>query len=220
MNRKTVLVLLTIAGVAVLLRLGFWQKARLEWKRAYLTEIDAAVEAPPVTSVAELQRLLADDAPLNYRRIALDVEPVPGAPTYRVFAGDGLTWRLYAPVRASGERIFAALNTIPDGQPPVAEVPDQLLGHVRVYQPEDILGGRYSVDGNRYYRFNQDYAWVRSSDLFARIFIDHDANATSAKDIPVRRPDIPNNHFQYMLTWWSFAVILIIFAAILYRREA
>ena len=76
MSRKAVLVLLTIAGVAVLLRLGFWQKARLEWKRAYLAEIDAAVKAPPVTSMVELQRLLADGAPLNYRRIALDVEPL------------------------------------------------------------------------------------------------------------------------------------------------
>ena len=37
-----------IAGIAVLLWLGFWQLQRMEWKNAALAEIDARISAPAV----------------------------------------------------------------------------------------------------------------------------------------------------------------------------
>ena len=220
MSRKAWLLVLTAIGVAILFALGWWQKERLEWKRAYLAEVEQAVTADPVGSLAQIEWLQDSGVPLDYRRVSLRVEAIEGAPVYRVFRGRGLVWEVFTPVRAEDVSVFAGLGEIADDAPVSADVPDVLRGYVRAYDADDLRGGTSSPDGNRYYRFNQDFQWRPESEPFATLYIDHDPSIPLGGPIPVKRPDIPNNHFQYMLTWWSFAIILIVISTILYRREA
>ena len=220
MSRKASLVILTAIGVAILFALGWWQKERLEWKTAYLADVEAAVTAEPIRSLDQIARLQAAGAPLDYRRVRLPVEPIEGAPVFRVFRGRGLKWEVFTPVRTEGRDVFAGLDEIEDTAPVTADVPDVLTGYIRAYTPDDLRGGNFSVEGNRYYKFNQDFLWRGEGEPFSTLYIDHDPTIPSGGPIPVRRPDIPNNHFQYMLTWWSFAVILIVISTILYRRES
>ena len=51
-----------------------------------------------------------------------------------------------------------------------------------------------------------------------RFYIDTVPGASDADLLPLKRPDIRNNHLDYMLTWYSFAVILLIIYFILHRR--
>ena len=44
--RWTITTLLVIAGVGVLIRLGFWQLGRLDWRRAFNTRVTAQMTAP------------------------------------------------------------------------------------------------------------------------------------------------------------------------------
>jgi len=42
---------------------------------------------------------------------------------------------------------------------------------------------------------------------------------TSAQGLPPKRPEIANNHFDYMLTWFSLAIILLIFYVLIHIRD-
>ena len=215
--RQPGLVVTTLVGVAVLVALGEWQRQRLAWKTAKLAEIEASAESPPLTSVAAILQARAEGAPLDFRWVSLAAEPIPDAPIYRVFrADDGIAWELFTPVRSGGQTLFASFQTIPDGQIPTVAVPEQLVGYLRVYDTPQ--SGRYSVAENRYYAFDPDALWSKATGALPRLYIDTVPGATAAAALPPRRPELPNNHFQYMLTWWSFALILLVVSAILYRR--
>ena len=64
--------ILVIAGVAVLIRLGFWQLDRLEQRRAFNATVASRWQQEPFDLVAE--GLPDDLKKLEYRRIALDGE--------------------------------------------------------------------------------------------------------------------------------------------------
>ena len=218
--RQPGLLVATLVGVAILLSLGWWQKQRLEWKRGVIAEVEAAATADPFTSLAEVEAALAAGKPVDFRRIAVPVSPVEGAPLFRVFrAGGGINWEVFTPVRSGDHTVFAGLGLVPDGAPVEADVPGRLLGHVRLDRGPVRGELASNPDANRYYSVNPDGLWSAAAPgTETRYWIDADPALTDPRTIPVRRPDLPNRHFEYMLTWWSFALILVVISTILYRR--
>jgi cytochrome oxidase assembly protein ShyY1 len=86
---------------------------------------------------------------------------------------------------------------------------------------EGWLKSTPSPDRNRYFKFNQTGDWGEvfpSADVRLSHYIEIETGATDAARLPVRRPTIRNNHRDYMLTWFSFAGLLIIFYLLLHRR--
>lgn len=93
---------------------------------------------------------------------------------------------------------------------------------------------------NRWFKFNQTGDWGADSPSYIRplgLGADHfvrtshyieiekslDVGATeelknTLSALPVRRPTIRNNHKDYMLTWFSFAFLLLIFYSLIHRR--
>jgi cytochrome oxidase assembly protein ShyY1 len=49
-------------------------------------------------------------------------------------------------------------------------------------------------------------------------FIDQVIGVKNAADLPVRIPELANNHLDYMLTWYSFVIILLVIYLILHKR--
>ena len=227
--KQSGLVIATIAGVLILLGLGAWQFHRLQWKTDLLETVEVAATAPPITSIEGLETLREDGEPVDFRRIAIDVQTTDLPVMFRRFRGDqgGLKWERFVPVAAGGHytTVFTGYDIVDDGVTDIPDVPNRLFGHVRAYDAKDLKGGNYSIEGNRYYGFNPDMTWSEAMELMGvdiapDYYIDADPAITDAGSIPVRRPDIRNNHLQYMLTWWSFAIVLIIISSILYRRRA
>ena len=219
--RQPGLVVATLIGVAILLGLGWWQKERLDWKRGVIAEVEAAATADPFISLAQVEAALAAGEPVDFRRIAVPASAVSDAPTFRVFrAGGGINWELFTPIAAPGGVVFAGLNVIPDGAPVEPAVPDQLLGHVRLNRGSVRGELAPNPEANRYYSVDPDGLWSAAVPAAeTRYWIDADSALTDPRTIPVRRPELPNRHFEYMLTWWSFALILIVISTILYRRQ-
>ena len=218
--KKPGLLVATLVGVAILLWLGFWQKSRLEWKTAKLAEIEAAATAAPVASARDLLARVERGEATDFIRVSLPHDGVAGDAAFRVFrAGNGINWEVFRPVRFGERVLFVAGETIADGEAasPVV-LPDPVIGYARAYSGDELAGGTYSVAENRYYGFNPDRVWSTITGAEPMLYIDAELAATDARSLPARRPDLPNNHFQYMLTWWSFAAILLIFSALLYRR--
>ena len=229
--------------LAILISLGVWQYKRLQWKTNLLAEVEASVTAPPLTSLEDLERAIENGEPVDFRRIVFHPDPIRGAPVYHVYKSQagGIYWDIYGPVEGvnapvSGRRIsiFARWRTIETAEKAneMDVVSTSLLydhivpyyGYVRrdhsMGRVESWLKSKHNRETNRWFKFNQDGSWGQGMPNPTRLshYIDVETGATSAESLPVRRPSIRNNHRDYMLTWFSFAFLLLIFYALIHRR--
>ena len=223
----------------ILISLGVWQYQRLQWKTALLEEIEASVTAPPLSSLDDLERAIAAGEPVDFRRISFVPEPVQGAPVYNVFKTQtgGIFWDVFNAIEdlRSDKLIFVKHKTIEDAQKtdeadfhPVGSLQDNFrtsYGYVRTDHPmgrvESWVKSQPNRETNRWFKFNQDGSWGRgldSNDLILSHYLEIDFETKSAELLPIRRPSIRNNHRDYMLTWFSFAGLLLIFYALIHRR--
>jgi len=220
---------------AILISLGVWQYQRLHWKTALLEEVEASVTALPLVSLDDLERAIAAGEPVDFRRIAFTASPAAGEPVYAVYRTQqgGIYWDLYQ----SYGPIFGRYDTVLDADKPNGEavspahiVSDVLIGYVRKNHPmgrvEAWSKSKPSPERNRWFKFNQTGDWG-TSDMRTSHFIEiantlpfntQDGGVSAASALPVRRPSIRNNHRDYMLTWFSFAALLLLFYALIHRR--
>ena len=221
--------------IAILIALGTWQYNRLQWKTALLADVEAAVTAPPFTSLDALHRAIQAEEPVDFRRIGFTASPAPGSLIYAVYAPEkgGIYWNLFRQYSAAPD-IFGRYTQVTDAKKPGGEArvaapsaPEGNIGYVRKVHEmgtvESIIKSKASPDTNRWFKFNQSGDWGQGDILTSHyIYItkvqSNASGALDAADLPILRPDIPNNHFDYMLTWYSFALILLIIYFILHRR--
>jgi len=219
----------------ILISLGVWQYQRLHWKTALLEEVEASVTALPLVSLDDLERAIAAGEPVDFRRIAFTASPAAGERVYAVYRTQqgGIYWDLYQ----SYGPIFGRYDTVLDADKPNGEavspahiVSDVLIGYVRKNHPmgrvEAWSKSKPSPERNRWFKFNQTGDWG-TSDMRTSHFIEiantlpfntQDGGVSAASALPVRRPSIRNNHRDYMLTWFSFAALLLLFYALIHRR--
>lgn len=221
--------------LVILISLGVWQFQRLQWKTDLLAEVEASVTAPPLTSLEDLERAIAADEPVDFRRIVFQSSPVAGEPIYAVYRTQqgGIYWDLFQQY----SNIFGRFETVlddakPDGTAvsPATLVADIHVGYVREDHPmgtvEGWLKSKPNRTTNRWFKFNQTGDWG-DEDTRLSHYIDieqtlpfdtADRGQAAASALPVRRPTIRNNHRDYMLTWFSFAILLVIFYGLIHKR--
>jgi surfeit locus 1 family protein len=196
-----------LAGVAVLLALGFWQLGRLEQKRDLIAGIEARIGAAPVP---------------------VPPAPDPAADRYRpvqaegVFTGEAVHVLASRPGAGVGSRVIAVLAT-PEGRRLLVD---------RGFLPEarrgaDLAGGPAVVIGNLDWPQDAD-ALTPAPDLgrnlwFARAPGPIAAHLGAEPVLIVARRiegaavaglepqplgvDIRNNHLEYALTWFALAAV-------------
>jgi len=218
--------------LAILISLGTWQYQRLQWKTALLAEVDAAAEAKPFTSFKEVQAALDAGEPVDFRRIQAKALGLLGdAGGFFVFtpANRDISWRFYFPVTTDVGKVFIAGPIVPDEEREHYnsaedwEFDNAVTGYVRLARKTPRGAAKSSPEKNRWFGFNplaETHNWGErwGEDAEMRFYIDRAEGATNANLLPPKRPDIRNNHFDYMLTWYSFALILLIIYFILHRR--
>ncbi len=221
--------------LVILITLGVWQFQRLQWKTNLLAEVEASVTAPPLTSLDDLERAIAADEPVDFRRIAFQSSPTAGQPIYAVYRTQqgGIYWDIFQQYGLVFGKYETVLNdSKPDGSAvsPATLVADVLVGYVREDHPmgrvEGWLKSKPNRKTNRWFKFNQTGDWGDAETRLSHYidiertlpFDTADRGASVAAALPVRRPSIRNNHRDYMLTWFSFAILLIIFYLMIHRR--
>jgi len=218
-------------SVAILITLGVWQYNRLQWKTALLAEIEASVTAPPFKSLSELARAIHAEDPVDFRRIEFDATPIKGAKSYHLYSSQagGIYWDVVEPLQSQSYSVLAKTRELDNSAK--AEAPKTVIesdqkrfvGYARKTYPmgkiESWVKSKANTETNRYFYFNQTGDWYENIRIprIEGYYIDV-AKADTAAALPVMRPDIANNHFDYMLTWWSFALIFIIIYIILHKR--
>ena len=227
--------------LVILISLGVWQYQRLQWKTDLLAEVEASVTAPPLTSLTDLERAIASGEPVDFRRISINAFPVKGAPVYHVYKSQtgGIFWDIFIPTKDRDaltrreKSIFVIARTVDTAKKEqelnaypqtLQDVYNEEFGYVRTDHPmgrvEGWIKSQPSRASNRWFKFNQDGSWARDmpQNLILSHYLEIEPDATSAESLPVRRPSIRNNHRDYMLTWFSFAFLLLIFYGLIHRR--
>lgn len=220
----------TIVSLIILIGLGTWQYQRLQWKTQLLAEVEQAVSAPALTSLSAVERALEAGKPVDFRRIELDARVIPDQVPYLVYSREKMTlsWRPYVAVEADGRAVFAARTSIPDTQrgnvKPTMTEEVSLAGYVRLWRPKDRGVADSTPSANRWFGFNplpdsDDWGASVPGGADTRYYIDVEAGAISADSLPTKRPNIRNNHFDYMLTWYGLAVALFVIYLILHVQR-
>lgn len=220
-----------VLSLVVLMSLGFWQLQRLQWKTALLAEIEASVSAAPLTSLSELANAINTEAPVDFRRIEFEADPILGASSFHLYSSQsgGIYWDVVEPLQSPNRSVLAKtreLNNDAKAKAPTTvqfSEQNRFVGYARKSYPmgriESWVKSKANPVTNRYFYFNQTQDWYEAlpSPKIKGYYIDI-VKANRADDLPVLRPDIANNHFDYMLTWWSFALIFLIIYFMLHKR--
>lgn len=224
------LTIFTLISLMILIGLGTWQYQRLQWKTAFLAEVEQAVSAAPMTSLAQVEQALEDGTPVDFSRIEIDAVPLAGQTPYLVYsrAKRELSWRPYVALQSGGIVIFAAMKPLPDDMrdslPVVTAEPVSLAGYIRLWRKRDRGVPDSTPDKNRWFGFNplpDTHSWADSvaggADM--RYYIDGVPGVTQATELPLKRPNIRNNHLDYMLTWYGLAIALFVIYLILHAQR-
>jgi len=226
--------IVTLISFAILFSLGTWQYKRLAWKTNLLVEVEEAANAAPLTSLAQVNQILTSGKPLDFRRVELDGTFV--APTlndgkaFHLMRSDGKRyyWRLYQPYKDGNTLSYVATRDFADNMKAAApaEITGQkkVIGYVRMVQPANMFTPQSTPAKNRWFAFNgapDVMDWgnaVAGANIQTVYFIDQALGMDSAQNLPVKMPEIVNNHLDYMLTWYSFIIILLVIYLLFHKR--
>jgi surfeit locus 1 family protein len=223
--------IVTIPIVLLCLGLGSWQIQRLFWKEGLIAARAAAVVAPavpvPQDAVAarhmEFHHVTDAGVFLNDKEIHLGATSENGRNGYQILT----------PLRESDGRIvFVNRGFVPaELRDPAKRMAGEPSGPVRV---EGLLRlppeGRpnWFLPNNRpdlNYWFWVDLPAMAAADKLhnvAPFYVDADAapNPGGWPEGGVTRLDLPNNHLQYAITWFSLAVAMVVIYVVFHRRHA
>ncbi|HEY9549325.1 MAG TPA: SURF1 family protein [Kiloniellaceae bacterium] len=222
----------TLAALAVLVALGTWQVQRLFWKQDQIALRQARAEAPAVP----LPQSFPDPAGMEFTRVRLegrflhDDEFYLGARTDNGRVG----LNVVTPFRLDdGRVILVNRGWVPENRrDPATRAEGQPAGEVAV---EGLL----RTDGWKGFDFAKPpndpaerfYFWldlpvmaegVSEGPVITDVYADAVASELPG-GLPIggqTRVNLPNDHLEYAITWYSFAVILaVIWFLYSYRRE-
>ena len=220
------------AALVVLLGLGFWQVERLAWKTELIAELRAravepALELPPVFSAEDLK----------YRRVRLAGSFQPGkllrsAPRN---LNKRLGVYLYAPfVITDGRTILVELGWLPlaAADSGIADLPEGPRSFEAILLRDGWHGSDWLKPANdpakNVWHYVDTLAMAGAAGLempVTEVYAVAPPGALPADllggDLKPRQPglDIPNNHLEYAITWFSLAAILVVIFVLYHRRR-
>ena len=207
MQRRILLPLIFgVAGVAILVSLGIWQVQRLAWKEAVLAQIETRIAAAPV-ALPETAAPAAD----RYLPVRMTGRFAPGV--LRVLVSRkrvGAGYRIISPFETDGRRVLVDRGFIEVadelGPPPAGEV--TITGNLHWPDDRNSATPENDVADNTWFaRDIGPMSGVLETEpllVVAREVTPGDASVTP---LPVDTGDIPNDHLEYALTWFSLAAI-------------
>lgn len=215
--------------LVVLVGLGTWQVDRLVWKQALLERIDSQLAAAPVA----LPDGPLDPAEWDYRRVRVSGEYLHER-TQRVLnrtrdgqVGAHLVTPLVRDDGGAGSVVLVNRGWVPAAATagagaPIAEPEGRVTVTGILVDPEEggFLAGPAAAEGNEWLSVELDamaqaVGYPGALDLM--LYADD-----VGQGLPVggqARIDIPNNHLQYVVTWYGLAVVLVVIFLIYSRRR-
>lgn len=204
----------------VLLGLGVWQLERLSWKEGILARIDAAEAAPAVP-------LPANPGPFEKvwvsGRLRGDLRAFYGAEVRATPEGPTMGAQLIEPLaRDNADPVLVVLGWVPTDGDPRVDGPARVEGFVRRPEKSGLLSASDDPVTRRF--FTLDPRAIGASLGLPRVapFVLEALGPPAppgAPDPARALPRPPNNHLEYALTWFAFAVNLVVVFVVWSRKR-
>ena len=207
MNKKWLFfVLIAIPGLLVLLSLGVWQVKRLAWKEALLENISNNLTAEPsllTTGVTKSKH--------NYKMVKVQGVLEPSSIFILTpIKGSGAGFRVISPLKLEGgSKILVDRGVIRENEKPSLETSGQqrsVVGYLSWPNETDYFTPEPNFTRNIW--FSRDLEKMAEFLKTQPILVVATENRLDAT-IKMRDPtdDIPNNHFQYAITWFMMSIL-------------
>ena len=219
-------IIFTTPALALLIGLGVWQMHRLHWKEGLIAHINAQMQAPAV----DLPVTIDDPKTWEYRRVKATGHYQNDKELYLYATGpDGdAGYLVMTPlVRAEGAPVLVNRGWVPQNlKDPSTRQQGQRGGEVTIEGVGRISGGAgpftpaNEPEKNQWFQRDLDQMSKAVSETLAPVMIDRDKTPLPG-GWPLggrTRIDIPNNHLEYAITWFSLAYVLLVVFAIYARR--
>ncbi len=201
------MVVFGVLGTAILLSLGIWQLQRLAWKQEVLRAIESKILAPavkiPQTVLPDAHSLLPVRAEGRYKGDTVRVlvsQKIYGA-GYRLITAfelvDGRTIML--------DRGFTSVRL---EMPSTPEGRGQVIGNLQWPQEIDSFTPENDLAANIW--FARDVARLAEhlkAEPVLLVLRDSSFETEAATPLPKMTANIPNDHMNYAITWFSLALI-------------
>lgn len=217
MTRRLIFpLLLGLVGAAVLAGLGTWQVQRLAWKEAILADIAHRLDGPAVDLPAapdrarDIYRAVRLTGRLDGRELHVLTTRKPDGPGFRI---------IQALTTADGRRLLADLGSVPEVEKDSARTATDVAVLGNLVWPDETDGFTPAPDRAKNIWFARDVALMAEALGTEPVMV-----ALRSSDPPLApRPwpvsvNIPNDHLQYAITWFSLMVIWIVMTGYLIWR--
>lgn len=225
-GRIAAILVVGLAALALLIALGGWQLERKAWKEAMLASIDARVhQAPrPVEAVLSMQ---AAGEPIDYVPVTLSGTFDHSGERYFLATRDGEAgWHVFTPLRLDGADrwLFVNRGFVPYAmKDPASRPAGAVEGRVEITglargapteKPGSFLPDNDPKQNVFFWRNIADMAQGLNlpADKVLPFFVDAGPGAAPG-GVPIGGVtviDLPNDHLQYAITWFSLALALAV----------
>ena len=213
-------------GLALLLGLGTWQLQRKAWKETLIATVTARITQPPQPLMPRAQWPTASESEREYAHVRFTGTFLPGE-AFVYTAGSSLRpdvtdqgYWVFAPARlADGGVLLVNRGFVPTPRKDSAaraqatpSGPVDIVGYMRWPEAHGLFAPTDDVKANLFFtRDLNAMAAAHGWKLDAPFYIDQEA-PTPPGGLP--KPgkievNLPNNHWQYALTWYGLALALI-----------
>jgi surfeit locus 1 family protein len=207
-----------ILGTVVLVSLGTWQLQRMAWKEGVIAEINARIASDPVA--------LPD--PIDVERDKYLPVAVSGTITedeIHLLASTrdaGAVYRLVSAFETDGGRRIMIdrgwMKTADkDAARPAHDV--DVVGNLHWPDERDSFTPANDVDSNIWFARDVDQmAEVLNTEPVLLIVREDSDKGAIATPLPVDTAALPNNHLEYVLTWYGLAIVWVAMTLYYLRR--
>ncbi|WP_170362515.1 SURF1 family protein [Ruegeria arenilitoris] len=204
MRRILFLMIFGIAGLAILLSLGFWQMQRLTWKQGVLSEIDTRITAAPVALPDSVSP--EDD---KYLPVTISGEMEPGEIHVLVSVKlVGAGYRIIQRFSTEDRTILVDRGFVPT----TAKQAERQVGQMEVtgnlHWPDEVDGYTPEPDMESNIWFARDVPKLAAAlEAEPVLLIARTQTDPGVTPLPVDSAGIPNDHLQYAITWFGLALV-------------
>ncbi|MFA6264842.1 MAG: SURF1 family protein [Pseudolabrys sp.] len=225
-----------LVGLAILVGLGTWQLERKAWKENLIATVTARIDRAPEGLPPRAQWQGLTEAGSEYARVKFTATYLPGE-AFVYTAGSSLRpdvteqgYWVFAPARlADGAVVLVNRGFVPTARKdPATRAPGtpsgatDVVGYLRWPEGHGLFAAADDVKANIFFsRDLQAMAAAHNWTLDAPFYVDQESPMPPGGLPKPGRIDVqlPNNHWQYALTWYGLALALAgVYAVWLFGR--